>query len=382
MMIMKLGIENVSEYKDLVSNRKIGLVTNFTGMTSNFKSSAEQLNLFGKVLKIFTPEHGMHGVAAAGESVDSYFDKDLNLEVVSLYGDHRAPTVNELSDIDILVFDIQDIGVRYYTYIYTLLNVMQVATSVSIPVIVMDRPLPLGREKPLGDVLTSDFFSFVGLLGLPNRYGMTIGELAAWIKDNQSLDLELHISRLSDWDSSSDIKKNGLPWVSPSPNLPTFEALKLYPGLCFLEGTNVSEGRGTVRPFEQFGAPWINAEKLSTVLADECSQNDSIGFQPVWFEPLTSKYEDEVCQGVQIHIKNDDFDALSLGYGILKALSRLYPDKFTFDLVSPAIGTNHHFIEYLSGKQMRTMQDLNNLLKKKSNINMDFANSVSKYLLY
>lgn len=381
-MIMKLGIENVSEYKNLVSNRKVGLVTNFTGVTSNFKSSAEQLNLFGKVVKIFTPEHGLYGVAAAGESVDSYFDKDLDLEVVSLYGNHRAPTVSELSGIDIIVFDIQDIGVRYYTYIYTLLNVMQVAANVNVPIVVMDRPLPLGREQPLGDILTSDYFSFVGLLELPNRYGMTIGELAIWIRDDQSLSLKLYISRLSGWDSSLDVKKNCLPWISPSPNLPTFDALKFYPGLCFLEGTNVSEGRGTVRPFEQFGAPWINAKELSSSLAEECGQNDSLGFQPVWFEPLTSKYERKICQGIQIHIKNDNFDALSLGYGILRTLVHLYPDKFTFDLVSPAIGTDHRFIEYLSGKQMRSTQDLDNLLKENSNINMNFANSVSEYLLY
>lgn len=381
-MIMQLGIENVSEYKKIIEEKRIGLVTNFTGLNSKFIPSSKILNEFGTVVKLFTPEHGLHGVAAAGEHVDSYYDEDLKLEVISLYGEHRAPTISELKDIDVIVFDIQDIGIRYYTYIYTLLNVMKVAEKCELPVLVMDRPLPLGREDPLGDVLTSDYFSFVGLLPLPNRYGMTIGELASWIKDYQCPNLRLFVSPLRDWNSNKNIIENGLPWVSPSPNLPTFNSLKLYLGLCLLEGTNVSEGRGTVRPFEQFGAPWINNEELAKYLNDFSDQNSSLSFQPVWFEPLTSKFKGKVCQGIQIHIRNNEFNSMKLGYNILKALMKLYPNKFTYDLVSPSIGTDHRFMEYLAGKTIRTENDLDKILSRLSDSNTAFKEETKKYFLY
>lgn len=381
---MILGIENVSDYENIIRNKNIGLVTNFTGLTSRFEMTSEILNRYGKVIKLFTPEHGLHGVAAAGEQVDSYYDDKLKLDVISLYGDHQAPTKSELSNVDIIVFDIQDIGIRYYTYIYTLLRVMQMAEKVNLSVLVLDRPLPLGRENPLGDTLTSDYFSFVGLLPLPNRYGLTIGELAEFIKDNYLPDLDLNIGRINGWDSSKDIRQNGLPWVSPSPNLPTFDSLRLYPGLCLIEGTNISEGRGTVRPFEQFGAPWINSEFLADYMNSnsEINQEGKLSFQPVWFEPLTSKFEGEVCQGIQIHINDNDFNALKLGYSILKSMTHLYADRFTYDLVSPSIGTKHHFIEYLAGKNIRSEMDLSKLINNTNYENKKFETKVGKYFLY
>ncbi|CAJ1202616.1 hypothetical protein CPR19092_LGOLGGFK_02485 [Companilactobacillus paralimentarius] len=381
---MILGIENISDYQNIVRNKNIGLVTNFTGLTSKFNLTSEVLNQYGKVVKLFTPEHGLHGVAAAGENVDSYYDDKLKLDVISLYGDHQAPTESELSDVDIIVFDIQDIGIRYYTYIYTLLRVMQVAEKVNLSILVMDRPLPLGRENPLGDELTPDYFSFVGLLPLPNRYGLTIGELAEFIKDNYLPDLDLHVGHMINWNSRKDIKQNGLSWISPSPNLPTFDALRLYPGLCLIEGTNLSEGRGTVRPFEQVGAPWINGEFLAGYMNDDSkiTQEGKLAFQPVWFEPLTSKFEGEVCQGIQIHIKDTEFNALKLGYSVLKSMIHLYTDKFTYDLVSPSIGTNHHFIEYLAGKNIRSEMDLNELIDDTEYDNKGFKKKVEKYFLY
>jgi len=379
---MKLGIENESDYQNIIKNKRIGLVTNFTGLTSNFEPTADVLNRFGKVVKLFTPEHGLHGVAAAGERVDSYYDNNLKMEIISLYGDHHAPNDKELRNIDVIVFDIQDIGIRYYTYIYTLLKVMEEAERVNLPVIVMDRPLPLGREKVLGDVLTADYFSFVGLLPLPNRYGMTIGELACWIKGTQLPNVSLYVSHLIGWNTDGNITMNGLPWVSPSPNLPTFDSLKLYPGMCLLEGTNVSEGRGTVRPFEQFGAPWINSNVLSKWLNETADQNGKIIFQPVWFQPLASKYNGSVCQGIQIHIMSAGVNALELGYEVLKSLIELYPDDFTYDLVSPSIGIKHRFIEYLAGKEIRSENDLDCLISE-SNINDKlFAKVVNDYYLY
>lgn len=358
-MTMELGNEAVNEYAALLAGKRVGLVTNFSGLTATFKPTYQVLNeLSAGVTKLFTPEHGLHGIAGAGESVESYFDNALNLEVVSLYGSHRAPAGDDFTDIDVLAFDIQDIGVRYYTYIYTLLESMQAAAQANMPVLVFDRPLPLGRQRPVGQAMTHDYFSFVGLLPLPNRYELTIGELAAWIKDHLTPQLQLTVASMRGWDASRNLLDNGLPWVAPSPNLATLDALRLYPGLCLLEGTNVSEGRGTVKPFEQFGAPWIDANQLANCLTETAAQDDHLRFQPVWFEPLASKHTHEICQGVQVHIMDNAFNPLTLGYNVLKAMMTLWPDRFTMDLVSPAIGTKHRFIEYLAGRQLRTIADL------------------------
>lgn len=376
-----LGIENIDGYLNLIRNKKVGLITNFTGMTSKFESNYDLLAKYCTVQKIFTPEHGLHGVAEAGKDVESYYDDQLQMEVVSLYGDHHAPNKDELSDVQVLIFDIQDIGIRYYTYIYTLLESMEIAEQASIPFIVMDRPLPLGRKQPQGQPLNSDYFSFVGLLPLPNSYQLTIGELAGWILKNQTPKLALTVVPLKNWDCNKTIVENGLPWVAPSPNLPTLDAIRLYSGLCFIEGTNVSEGRGTVYPFQQIGAPWIDGKQLSKKLADVFGESKCL-FQPTWFIPLNSKYSGQVCQGVRFHIVDPDINGLRLGYTILSVLTELYPNKFTCDVISPNIGTRHKFIEYLSGVTISKTSDFVSLIDQYSSINRQYKLAISQYYLY
>ncbi|MFD1441514.1 exo-beta-N-acetylmuramidase NamZ family protein [Lacticaseibacillus hegangensis] len=356
-----LGIENERVYRSIITDRRVALITNFTGMDQRFRSSVDLIRKDATLVRIFTPEHGLYGIAGAGEAVGSFYDKRLKVDVVSLYGDKRAPKSSELEDIDALVFDIQDIGVRYYTYIYTLLEAMKVAARVGTPLIVMDRPLPLGRQTPVGVKLQPDYFSFVGQLPLPNRYGLTIGELATWMREQFVPEADLNVVPMVEWNPDLTITQNGLPWVPPSPNLPTLSALKLYTGLCLIEGTNVSEGRGTVRPFEQIGAPWINADQFAHYLT-QIFPSSGVRFQPVWFKPLSSKHEGEVCQGTSFHIMTSDWSPLMLGYIVLKALVHMYPNEFNDSLVSPQIGTAHHFIEYLAGASLQTEEDLDSLI--------------------
>ncbi|AXN36644.1 DUF1343 domain-containing protein [Latilactobacillus curvatus] len=381
MVKTKLGIERVELYKELIFGKNVGLITNYTGVTSSFEENYKVFSDYCNIRKIFSPEHGLHGVAEAGENVESYYDNVLKIDVVSLYGTHNSPTVLELKGIDILIFDIQDIGIRYYTYIYTMLESMRVAETVGIPFIVMDRPLPLGRQEPIGEVLTNEYFSFVGMLELPNSYGLTIGELANWIQKKQLTRLKLRVIPLENWDNNLNILENELPWVSPSPNLPSLDSVRLYTGLCLIEGTNVSEGRGTVYPFQQIGAPWIDCHQLMERLRGKIS-GDGIMIQPVWFIPNTSKYAGEVCQGVRFHITDREVNSLYLGYILLDALRSLYPKDFKCDLVSTNIGVEHKFIEYLAGIKIDKYTDFELLANKITKANTMFKEEVKKYFLY
>lgn len=378
---MLLGIENTRVYASLIANKNIGLITNFTGVTSNFQNNYDVLKKYGSVKRLFTPEHGLHGVAEAGETVSSYYDHRLSMNIVSLYGDHHAPTISELDDIQVLIYDIQDVGIRYYTYIYTLLETMRVAAKTDIPVIVLDRPILLGRGSIVGQQLKSEFFSFVGLLPLPNSYQLTVGELAQWIKETQLPELNLTVVPMIDWNSKLDVIKNEVPWLAPSPNLPSFDALRLYSGLCLLEGTNVSEGRGTVYPFQQIGAPWIDGTEFAKQLTQVISQKECL-FQPVWFIPLSSKYTGEVCQGIRFHIKNQSINSLKLGYTVLSTLKNLYPELFKYNLISKNIGEQHSFIEYLSGASINQNTDFSELGEQYGQPNDDFQQSVKSYYLY
>ncbi|MDT2757664.1 DUF1343 domain-containing protein [Enterococcus asini] len=376
-----LGIENLEVYVPLIKGKRVGLITNFTGVTSTFEKNYELLANWCHVEKLFTPEHGLHGVAEAGETVASYYDEQLAMNIVSLYGERHAPLKSDVVDLDVLLFDIQDIGIRYYTYIYTMYESMKVAKEAGIPFIVMDRPLPLGRKYPLGKTLTPAFFSFVGLLPLPNSYSLTIGELANWIQAKKMPSLALTVVPLKNWDSQADIVQNGLPWLAPSPNLPTLNAVRLYLGLCFMEGTNVSEGRGTVYPFEQIGAPWIDGSALAKTLAKKVSPKDCL-FQPTWFVPLSSKHTGTVCQGVHFHLMNPEFNTLKLGYLVLETLKDLYPEEFDYSLVSKDIGVAHKFIEYLAGTQLADSVDFEKIATDYGNENEVFEQQVAQYYLY
>lgn len=376
-----LGIENNCYYKSMIKNKKIGLITNYTGMTSNFIPNYHILNQYGNVKKIFTPEHGLHGVIQAGKHVSSYCDKKLMINIVSLYGENRAPKKEDLEDLEVLIFDIQDVGVRYYTYIYTMFNSMGIAEKLGIPFIVMDRPLPLGRKEPIGNILTKEFFSFVGLLPITNYYSLTIGELALWIQANYYPKLDLQVSKMSNWDSQQDIFNNKSILISPSPNLPNLDSIRLYIGLCLLEGTNVSEGRGTVYPFQQFGAPWINGELLAKNLR-LCISEEDILFQPTYFKPLISKYKNQVCEGVKIHVINPNVNGLKLGFIVLNTLQLLYPNEFDYSLVSEDIGKHHTFLEYLTGMNINEHKPFITLNEELTNSNDVFKNQIEKFYLY
>ena len=230
-----------------------------------------------------------------------------------------------LQQVDLLVYDIQDIGARFYTFISTLAHVLDAAAEHTIPVCVLDRPNPINGLGVEGPLLQPGYESFVGIGRLPIRHGMTVGELARFFCDERGLDVELHISEMTGWQRDNWYDDTGLPWVMPSPNMPTLDTATVYPGTCLIEGTNVSEGRGTTRPFELLGAPWIDAEDLATQLSNQ--DLPGVRFRPAHFLPMFSKHQEELCHGIRLYVLDRNaFQPVATGIAILCLIQRLHPE--------------------------------------------------------
>ncbi len=270
----------------LVRNRRIGLVTNHTGIDRARVSSIDRLFQHPEVdlVALYAPEHGIRGQAQAGVLIESGRDEATGLPIHSLYGTTRKPTPEMLRGVDALLFDIQDIGARYYTYVYTMALAMEAAGEAGIPMIVLDRPNPIGGETVQGNVLDPAFSSFVGLYPLPMRHGMTPGELARLFRGAFGVLVELHVVPVAGWSRAQWFDDTGLPWVPPSPNMPSLESATHYPGTCLFEGTSLSVGRGTPIAFQQIGAPWIDGEELVRRL--EAYAIPGVRFEAVRFTPV------------------------------------------------------------------------------------------------
>jgi len=326
------GIELLLQQRiDLLAGKRVGLVTNPTGVDSRLRSGIDLLAAHPQVqlVALFGPEHGVRGDVQAGDDVASSRDRRTGLPVHSLYGEHREPTLEMLDGIDVLVFDIQDVGTRFYTYPYTLANVMRAARRAGIPVVVPDRPDPIGGSLVEGPVLEPQYASFVGMFPIPIRHGMTIGELAGMFNDAFGIGAELHVVPMQGWQRAMPEPGNALPWVPPSPNMPTPDTALVYPGTALLEGTNLSEGRGTTRPFETIGAPFVDADALAERM--NAIGLPGVRFRPTWFTPTFSKHAGELCGGVQLHVtERDAFRPVRTGIALLVAMHALYPDDFEF----------------------------------------------------
>lgn len=331
------GIEVLlAEPPDLLRGKRIGLITNPTGVDRQLRSDIDLLARHPslRLVALFGPEHGVRGNAQAGEKVGASRDAATGLPVFSLYGEHREPTPEMLKDIDVLLFDIQDVGARFYTYPYTLAGAMRAAKRAGIPVVVLDRPNPLGGVQVEGPVLEPEYASFVGQFPIPVRHGMTIGELARLFNDAFAIGAELHVVPVKGWNRNEAEPGNKLSWVAPSPNMPTPDTALVYPGTALFEGTNVSEGRGTTRPFETIGAPFINAEKLATHM--NALGLPGVRFRPAWFTPTFSKHAGVLCGGVQIHVTDRNaFLPFRTGLALLKAIHDLHPQAFRFEAGEP-----------------------------------------------
>ena len=352
----------IKDHLDLLSGKKIGMIVNQTSVLPNNVHLVDTLLSLGlNIVALYSPEHGIRGNVSAGSEVESFIGDKTGIPVHSLYGKTKKPTPEMLANIDLLLFDIQDIGARFYTFNSTLYYAIEAATENQIPIIILDRPNPLNGELVTGPVLNSEYKSFMGIQRLPVTHGMTIGELAQFFKDEFEVTGKhpnLRVITLKGWNRTDNWNKLNRKWISTSPNIPTFETALVYPGICFLEGTNISEGRGTEHPFLTFGAPFINSKEVIQFL--ENADIRGVKLQPKIFTPVdikgkavNPKYEGEKCNGISIEITDEkQFNPVYFGLKVVYAFLKLYPDKFRFiekhfDLLA---GTDHFRKDLISGK--------------------------------
>ncbi len=326
----RLGVENLLEPEQLstLEGEDVGLITNPTGTDSSLRSTIDLLieaqDEGGFTLTtLYGPEHGVRGAEPAGGEVEDYIDEKTGLPVRSLYGDTQKPTPEMLEDVDTLLFDIQDIGTRFYTYIWTLFYAMEAAAENDKRFVVLDRPNPLGTEVA-GFLLDPELSSFVGLKEIPQQHGLTVGELSQ-LFNGEFLDggVDLEVIAMSGYDPESP-RETGLPWIQPSPNIPNVETAMVYPGTGLIEALNVSEGRGTTTPFLWFGAPFITESQIDQMIADlHGAELPGVLARPMFATPTTSKHEGEFCGGVQLHITDmDAYEPVRTGIHVVATLLR------------------------------------------------------------
>ncbi|MCH8157637.1 MAG: DUF1343 domain-containing protein [Nitrospinae bacterium] len=330
-----LGLDRLlAEPEQYLRGRTFGLLVNQTSQTGDGRPAIPQFRNHNRfeLTTLFAPEHGLYGVDQDMAAVADDDDPASGLPVKSLYGtdvSSLTPSPALLDGLDNLVFDIQDVGSRYYTFIYTLANCMQTCAEAGTRMIVCDRPNPINGVTVEGNLVAEKYRSFVGQYPLPNRHGMTVGELANLFNDRFGIGCDLKVVPMQGWERAMWHDQTGLTWTPPSPNMPTLATATVYPGMCLIEGTQLSEGRGTTLPFEQVGAPYIRAEALAKALNAE--NLPGLFFRPQYFKPQFQKWSGEVCGGVQLHVTDRDaFKPFLTGIAVLCSIKKLYPKDFAW----------------------------------------------------
>jgi len=325
------GLELIEKLwpKDLKAAR-VGLVAHPASVNGRLEHAVNIFRWSKKFIltAIFGPQHGIHGQTQDNMvEWEGFRDPVSGLPVYSLYGKARKPVHSMLDHVDVLAIDLQDVGSRYYTFIWTMDHCMQACREAGKTVVVLDRPNPIGGSLTEGPVLDPQYASFVGLKPLPVRHGMTIAEIGGYLHETYYPDLDFRVIPMKGWKRAMWFEDTGLPWVIPSPNMPALETALVYPGMCLFEGTNVSEGRGTTRPFEIFGAPFIDSQTVVDILKG--FRLPGVTFRPLHFQPTFHKHTGILCGGTQIHVTSrEKFKPFKTGVAILKAINNAWPRDF------------------------------------------------------
>jgi uncharacterized protein YbbC (DUF1343 family) len=382
---LKLGLEAFLEkFTQHYKGKRIGLVTNLTGVN---RSLVPAIDLFYEhrdiqLTALYGPEHGIRGDAKEGEKIANSTDPYTGLPVYSLYGDNKKPTAEMLEPVDVIVFDLQDIGSRYYTYIYTMAYVMEACAEQGKPFVVLDRPNPIGGTAMEGNLLEPQWKSFVGLYPIPNRHSLTIGEMALLYRHEFGLACDVDVIPMEGWTRDMYFDQTGLFWVPPSPNTTCLDMSLLYPGTCLVEGTNLSEGRGTTKPFEFIGAPYIDGYSLARTFNQR--HVPGVLARPISFMPTYQKYTGKRCEGVQLHVtERDKVHSVRTGLILLETVAGLYPREFGFrepgadgrSFFNLLAGTDRLRDVILSGETDRFLDKCVPELEQ-------FRNIIKPYLLY
>ena len=305
---------------------KCGLITNHTGVMRDLTSTIDLLKGMCNLTTLFAPEHGVRGDKQAGMDISSYTDKNSSLPVYSLYGEDTTEALKILSSLNTVIFDIQDVGARFYTYQYTMTDAMKLCASHGIKFVVLDRPNPLGGLKAEGSLLNRRFSSFVGRFPTPTRPALTTGEFALMMNDRENIGCDLSVIKMDGWKRYIYYDDSDLVFIQPSPNIPTIDTVFCYIGTCIFEETNLSEGRGTTKPFEMIGAPWLDSEKV----LKEMGQQEGVLLRECSFTPTFSDYKDSFCHGIQLHITDrDSFSPFEVGLRLLDTIRKTH-DEFEF----------------------------------------------------
>lgn len=352
-----LGFETLlNERLDLIAGKRVGLVASAASIDADLLMSVERLAAHPgvRLAALFGPEHGLRSGVQAGDHVSSTTDRATGLPVYSLYGHTQKPTPDMLANLDALLFDLQDGGVRFFTYLSTLAVVMEAAAEAKLPLLALDRPNPLNGLRVEGSMLDPAYRSFVGIHPIPIRHGMTAGEIARLFNEAFGIGCDLTVVPMRGWRRGMWYDDTGLLFVPPSPNIPTLDTLTLYPGTCLIEGTTLSEGRGTTKPFEYIGAPWLDGETLARAL--NARGLAGVRFRPVYFTPTFSKYQGEMCAGVQVYITDRDrCQPIEAALYLIAQVMEMHPDQFGWrepwspgshlpiDLLSGGSGLREHF---------------------------------------
>ncbi len=329
--MVELGVDRLMENPEILKGKRVGLITNPTGINAERTSIVDLFDQSDdfELTALYGPEHGVRGDAQAGSTVSSYIDDVTGLPVYSLYGATKKPTAEMLQDVDVLVFDIQDVGTRYYTYIYTMAYAMEAAAENDIPFVVLDRPNPQGGLRIDGPVLDPDYSSFIGLYPIPLKHGMTVGELAQLFNTEYQIQADLEVVKMKGWKRSMMYEDTGLPFVMPSPNMPTTDTVNVYPATGLFEGTNLSEGRGTTKPFQLIGAPYIKAHDYANKLNE--LELPGVAFRAASFTPTFSKHAGKLTHGVEVYVTDPvRFESTRTGIAMIQTAHDMYPDDFEF----------------------------------------------------
>ena len=375
---VRLGIDRVGEFRSLFIGKRTGLITNQTGIDAHGTPSAQLLAKAVQLVALFSPEHGMHGNVREGASIAHGTDPQTGLRVYSLYGNTKRPTEDMLKDIDVLCFDIQDVGARFYTYISTMAYAMEACARYHKQFVVFDRPNPIG-DAVEGNLLELEYRSFTGYFPIVQRHGMTVGELALLFNTEYGIKCDLTVIPMEGWQRTAFFDELQLIWVPPSPNIPSVQTAVVYAGMCLFEGTNLSVGRGTAMPFQYIGAPFIDGYALANRL--NSLGLEGVRFLPAFFTPSLSIYAGQLCSGVYVAVMDRQrFTPVKTAIGMFYVLKELYPEQFTINNA----GKKYCGLHLLTGCTQltdvsQTAEDYIARIERESN---KFRSMRSKYLLY
>ncbi|MFP4589128.1 MAG: exo-beta-N-acetylmuramidase NamZ domain-containing protein [Candidatus Bipolaricaulota bacterium] len=373
-----------------VEGKSIGLITNQTGVTQEFEQNYSLISrIGGRVTHLFAPEHGLFGLHGEAVPVPDGQLSDRKVPVVSLYDeDELAPPLEILDDLDLLIYDIQDLGVRCYTYIYSMVKSMKAAAQTGTQFVILDRPAPLSGDKFNGRIIEDSLESFIGGYGLPLVYGATPGEFATYAHSEYDVGDPPAVVKMQGWRRDLCFDDTDLPWVAPSPSIPTFSSVLAYPATVFLEATNVSEGRGTTKPFELLGASWIQLGELAEEVQRLCCAAELKGFKlrSCRFRPRFSKYHGEACSGVELYVTDrEEFRPFEFGMVLTKALHDLYPREFCW--WNSSLERGGEYFDRLSGSEQfrRLIEEkvsVGELVTRAKAGLTEFEEVISGYFLY